>query len=196
MTSLHARLIACALCCLPAPGQGESLYNEAKFESLTTVRRAALPGDTLTVLIYENATASATADASTEKTGGVGISLGTTHNSRTDTVGAKGNLSEDFSGKGRIQRSGRLVAQLTVTVREVYPNGDLAVAGQQLIEVNGEKQQIVLKGRVRRLDIGEGNSVASSRLADAQITFVGDGILAEKQRPGLISRFLGWLGLL
>jgi len=196
MTSLRAGLIACVLCCVPALGQGESLFNEAKFEPLTTVRRAALPGDTLTVLIFENATASATADASTEKTGGLGISLGTTHNSRTDTVGAKGNLNEDFSGKGRIQRSGKLVAQLTVTVREVYPNGDLAVAGQQLIEVNGEKQQIVLKGRVRRLDIGENNSVASSRLADSQITFVGDGILAEKQHPGLISRILGWLGLL
>ena len=196
MTSLHSGLIACVLCCLPALGQAESLYNEAKFDSLTTVRRATSPGDTLTVLIYENASASATADASTEKTGGVGISLGTTHNSRSDTVGAKGALNEDFSGKGRIQRSGRLVAQLTVTVREVHPNGDLAVAGQQLIEVNGEKQQIVLRGRVRPLDIGEGNAVVSTRLADAQITFVGDGILAEKQRPGLVSRFLSWLGLL
>src|SRR5262245_41622430 len=137
MTSLHSRLIACVLCCLPALSQGESLYNEAKFESLTTVRRATAPGDTLTVLIYENASASATADSSTEKTGGLGIALGTTHNSRTDTVGAKGTLNEDYTGKGRIQRSGRLVAQLTVTVREVYPNGDLAVAGQQLIEVNG-----------------------------------------------------------
>lgn len=196
MRSLRAKFIVCVLCCIPVLGQGESLYKEGRFESLTTVRRAAAVGDALTVLIFESASASASADASTEKTGGLGISLSTTHNSRSDSVSAKGNLNEDFSGKGRIQRSGRLVAQLTVTVREVYPNGDLAVAGQQLIEVNGEKQQIVLKGRVRPLDIGETNSVVSTRLADAQITFVGDGILAEKQRPGLISRILGWLGLL
>src|SRR5262245_30475255 len=196
MRSFRATLIGCVLCCVPALGQGESLFNEAKFESLTAVRRAAAVGDTLTVLIFENASASASADASTEKTGGAGISLGTTHNSRSHTVSATGNLNEDFSGKGRIQRSGRLVAQMTVLVREVYPNGDLGVAGQQLIEVNGEKQQIVLRGRVRPLDIGETNSVVSTRIADAQITFVGDGILAEKQRPGLISRFLSWLGLL
>ena len=200
MMRLRASFIACLLCAGSAASQGASLYDEAKFQSLTAVRRAASAGDILTVLIYETASASATADTSTEKTGGLGIALsassGSGNNTRTDSVGAKGSLNEDFSGKGRIQRSGRLVAQLSVLVREVYPNGDLAVAGQQTILVNGEKQQIVLSGRVRPVDIGETNSVISSRLADAQITFIGDGILGEKQRPGLISRVLSWLGLL
>jgi flagellar L-ring protein precursor FlgH len=38
--------------------------------------------------------------------------------------------------------------------------------------------------------------VLSTRLADARISYIGDGILSEKQHAGLITRFLTWLGLL
>jgi len=55
---------------------------------------------------------------------------------------------------------------------------------------------IEIAGRVRPIDITEGNTVLSSRIADAQITYVGDGILAEKQKQGILTRILDWLGLL
>ena len=196
MTKRWCASLMVSLLCAANAGS-ETLFDESKFQSLTAVRRAAAPGDVITVLIIENASASSSADTTTEKSGGFGLGVSWTNtNNRPDAVAAKGNLSEDFAGKGRIQRSGKLVAQITVTVKEVYPNGDLAVAGQQLIVVNGEKQQIVLSGRVRPVDIGETNTIVSTRLADAQITFVGDGLLAERQRPGIISRFLSWLGVL
>jgi flagellar L-ring protein precursor FlgH len=109
---------------------------------------------------------------------------------------ASADLSERFDGGGRIQRSGKLVAQLSVSVLEVMPNGDLVVAGEQRIEVNSETQHIRLSGRVRPEDITDANAVLSSRIADAKITYVGDGILGEKQSPGILSRILSWLRLL
>ena len=78
----------------------------------------------------------------------------------------------------------------------VESNGDLLVSGEQLLRVNDERQEIVLSGRVRQSDIGENNTIVSSRLADARISYVGDGALGEKQKPGIISRVLSWLGLL
>jgi flagellar L-ring protein precursor FlgH len=81
-------------------------------------------------------------------------------------------------------------------VKGVAPHGDLLVGGTQLIEVNEEKQHIVLEGRVRPVDVSESNTVLSSRLADAKITYVGDGLLGDKQRPGVIGRILSWLGIL
>jgi flagellar L-ring protein precursor FlgH len=95
-----------------------------------------------------------------------------------------------------VQRAGRVAAQLTVTVKSVAPNQELFVSGRQQILVNGEKQLIELSGRVRPIDISESNTVVSSRIADAHITYVGDGILAEKQKQGILSHILGWLGLL
>jgi flagellar L-ring protein precursor FlgH len=142
--------------------------------------------------VIENASASASADTSTEKSAGIGLGVsgpGTSKNASAD-------LSEQFNGKGRIQRSGRLLAQLTVNVVGMESNGDLVIAGDQQIEVNEERQHIRLAGRVRPVDIDDGNTVLSSRIADARITYIGDGILGEKQRPGILSRILSWLGLL
>ena len=81
-------------------------------------------------------------------------------------------------------------------VRSVEDNGDLIVSGEQLIKVNDEKQEIVLSGRVRPIDISENNTVVSSRLADARISYVGDGVLGEKQRPGILTRILSWLRII
>ncbi len=83
-----------------------------------------------------------------------------------------------------------------MTVRSVDSNGDLHVSGEQLLRVNNERQEIVLSGRVRPSDIGENNTIASSRLADATISYVGEGSLSEKSSPGIISRVLTWLGVL
>jgi flagellar L-ring protein precursor FlgH len=70
------------------------------------------------------------------------------------------------------------------------------VSGEQLIKVNDERQEIVLSGRVRPIDIAENNTVVSSRLADARISYVGDGVLGEKQRPGILTRILSWLRII
>jgi flagellar L-ring protein precursor FlgH len=173
-------------------GHADSLYQEHGFRPLVGDRKASRPGDSLTVLVLENASASASADTSTEKSGAIGLSI---KNPSIDKAAAI-NLSDDFSGKGKIQRSGKLLAQITVTVQSVEQNGELNVKGEQLIEVNNEQQAIKLEGRVRPFDISDNNTVPSNRLANARISYVGDGILAEKQRPGILTRILSWLGLL
>ncbi len=169
-----------------------SLYQEQNFRSPIADRKAYRPGDSLTVLVFENASAMTSADTFTEKNGGVGLSAKMPSFDKSATIG----LSDDFSGRGKIQRAGKVLAQITVTVQSVELNGELNVQGEQFIEVNDEKQAIKLEGRIRPVDISETNTVASSRLANAKISYVGDGILAEKQRPGLLSRFMSWLGLL
>jgi len=193
------RMIAGLLCLLSIGygvqvSGGESLYDEREFHALTHDRRAFRLGDSLTVLVFESSSASANANTETAKNGSVGVGV---ESSKPEWVGnAKLKLSEDLTGRGKISRSGKLAAQITVTVQSITPNGDLQVAGKQLIHVNDEKQEITLKGRVRPQDISEANTVVSSRLADASISYLGEGVLAEKQKPGIITRFLSWLGLL
>ena len=103
--------------------------------------------------------------------------------------------TNDFDGRGSTQRSGRVLGQLTVTVRGVQPNGDLLLEGVQELEINGEKQTIKLDGRVRSQDITDANTVLSTRVADARISLVGDGVLAERQKPSWWHRLVTWFGL-
>lgn len=175
-----------------APALADSLYDPSSYQALVSPSRAAKVGDILTVLIVENATATASADTTTDKTGSAGAKLTTSDNTHSGTV----SLSEDFKGSGKIQRAGKLLAQISVQVQAVRNDGYLQVKGDQLIDVNNEKQRIAVEGWVRPDDIAPNNTVISTRLADARISYVGNGILGEKQRPGFISRFLSWLRLL
>lgn len=169
-----------------------SLYHEESFRPLVSDLRALRVGDNLTVIVTEFASVTTNARTATDKDGTVsGAAKGV-----NDTHSGSVNLNEDFNGGGSIERSGKLIAQLTVVVQAVEANGDLRVKGQQDIRVNDEVQTLSIEGRVRPQDISSTNTVLSTRLSDAKIRYTGDGLLAEKQHPGVLTRFLSWLGLL
>lgn len=168
-----------------------SLYSEAQFQPLTSDRRRFHVGEVLTVLVYEEASATSSADTGASRDSQVGASLALPHRTRNAAVG----VSNDFNGTGRTQRAGRVLAQITVLVREVLPNGDLRVGGEQLLEINGEKQTIRAEGRVRPRDVSEQNVVLSSRMAEARLAFVGDGVLGDVQRPRWWQRLLNLFGI-
>lgn len=175
----------------PRPRAKGSLYSDAQFQSLTSDKRQFQVGELLTILVYENASATSSADTGTNRdsSAGAGISLPRWNKSASATA------HNDFSGVGRTQRAGRVLAQITVLVREVLPNGDLRVAGEQLLEINGEKQTIRAEGRVRARDVSEQNVVLSSRLAEAKLALVGDGVLGDAQRPRWWQKLLGLIGV-
>ncbi|RQX94968.1 flagellar basal body L-ring protein FlgH [Burkholderia stagnalis] len=168
------------------------LYQDSAYRSLTSDRRASRTGDIVTVLVYESSTASNTADTSTKTNVGVQGSITTQYAGQN---AAQIGLGDNYGGKGQIQRTGRLLAQLSAHVIDVTAAGDLLVTGTQEIDVNGEKTQIRVEGRVRPVDIAANNTVLSTRLADAKIDYVGEGFITDRSRPGLIPRFLAWLGL-
>lgn len=175
----------------PRPRAHGSLFSDASFQSLTSDKRNFQVGEVLTVLVYEDASASTSADTGAGRNTNVGVGLSLPSRTKNGAIA----VNNDFDGTGRTQRAGRVLAQITVLVREVLPNGDLRIAGEQLLEVNGEKQTIRAEGRVRPRDVTEQNVVLSSRLAEAKLAFVGDGVLGDMQRPRWWQRLLGLFGI-
>ncbi len=155
-------------------------------------RSAHRPGDILTVVITENSTASATARTRADKEDSV---FGALKRPTRGIDRVEGSIGSDFTGGGQIERSGKLIAKLSVVVDRVDANGNLAVHGEQEIEVNNERQHIKLDGKVRPEDINADNTIPSWRVSDAKIEFTGKGLLARKQSPGLLTRVLGWFGI-
>lgn len=169
-----------------------NLFDQQGYQPLIADHRASRAGDTVTVLIYENSSASNSADTSTNTSFGINGKVSTLYaGSNMGQVGA----GDNYGGKGKVERSGRLLAQISTTVVDVVANGDLLVAGDQNIDINGEKTKINLRGRVRPVDIAQNNTVLSNRLADAQIDYTGEGYLTDRSKPGLIPRLIGWLRL-
>lgn len=182
-------LLAALACCGGA--QATSLYQPAGYQSLTSDLRPRHVGDLITVMVYENASASSTANTSAGRDAGVGVDLRTP--SRDRGVGVKSNNQLD--GRGRTEREGRVLAQITVAIKEINERGDLLIAGEQLLEVNNEKQQIRVEGRIRPQDVSDANIVLSTRIAGARISYAGQGDLTDVQRPGWWQHFLTLFGL-
>jgi flagellar L-ring protein FlgH len=170
----------------------ESLYQEQSYRPLTADNRASRVGDVLTVQIFENSSASTSAATGTRRKNNLSADL----NNSGGFVGQAGiSVGGDFDGGGQTQRANRVLTILTVTVREILANGELRVSGEQMLTVNEEPQKVTLEGRVRPLDISEGNIVLSTRLADAKITYMGQGDIAERNRRPWWRSLLDWAGM-
>jgi flagellar L-ring protein precursor FlgH len=104
-----------------------------------------------------------------------------------------GNSKSDFKGEGTTARTEYLTATVPAVVRKVLPNGNLFVEGHRVVLVNNEEQHFYISGVVRPIDIDQENSVKSSMVADAEIEFVGRGVLTDNLHQGFLSRYLGWL---
>jgi flagellar L-ring protein precursor FlgH len=173
-----------------APG---TIYNEGSFDLFMDLRARAV-GDILTVVLVERTAASKESSTSTQK--GTSIDTGTpifggrpiTSNGRP-ILNAEVETETSFDGEADASQSNRLDGNITVTVAERLPNGNLLVRGEKLITLNQGEEYIRLQGIVRPVDIGPQNTVPSTKLADAKISYAGKGALADANRPGWLSRF-------
>ena len=177
---------------VPSCALADSLYKPQTFRALTSDRKAAVVGDLLTIQVFENATATTSADTSTRRNASARAGLVRPSGS---SVSAALQTSGDFDGGGSTQRTNRFLTTVSVTVREILPNGDLRVEGEQTLRLNDERQTVNIQGRVRPVDISDGNVVMSNRLADARITLVGDGDLTDRQRRNWWKYVTDLLGL-
>ncbi|MDB5874621.1 MAG: flagellar basal body L-ring protein FlgH [Ramlibacter sp.] len=189
LTGLGVAVLIWSAC---VPAGAVSLYDEATFRPLTADNKAHRVGDVLTVQVFENSSASASTDTGTRRKNNLSASI-TKGSGRVAEAGVSTN--GDFDGGGQTQRSNRVLITLTVSVQQVLPNGDLRVAGEQVLLVNQETQKVTLEGRVRPQDVSEGNVVLSTRLADARITYLGEGEVSQRQQRAWWRKLLDWVGM-
>ena len=175
----------------PAPAR-QSLVDPTTFRGPAADQRAHRVGDVLTVLVLETTRARSQAATGSERDTDLGIAL----NSPSTNYSSQLGLQTNSKGAAETSRIGELRAQLTVRVVALEPNGLLRIAGTQLLRVNREEQRIVLSGVVRPEDISAVNTVWSSRIAEAELSLAGKGVVSESQRRNIVSRVFQWLGLL
>ena len=164
---------------------------------LSADRRARGMNDLVTIHVVENLQASGTADAALNKSsaGSAGVShLGgveTKLPSAVDPTNLVGvNAETKFKGGGVTTRTGQLTATMTARVMEVLPNGDLVLEGAREIEINGDRQIVVLTGVARPSDIGKDNDVLSTNIGQLRIRYFGKGLMKDNLKPGILIRIL------
>lgn len=173
--------------------QAQSLWNNNARSLYSVLPTKWEVGDLVVVIIVEQAQASQTAGTEAKKNSGVDADVAVGASVFMESAAVDFDTGNSVRSSGKTTRGGSLRAQLTTEVKEIMPNGRLKIEGRQTILVNGEKQEITLTGVIRQEDISLDNTVISTFIADAQITFSGVGTLGNKQTEGLITRFWNWL---
>ena len=81
-------------------------------------------------------------------------------------------------------------AIVTGRVTEVLPNGDMVIEGVREIQVNADRQVVVLTGVIRAVDVLPGNIVSSASIGQLRIQCLGKGLIKDSLTPGWLVRFL------
>ncbi len=174
---------------VPVPANG-AIYQAGHYSALTSGLRAGQVGDVLTVTLMERTNASKTNSANTGRDGSVGITPPTTGPlSFFDPSDVNFGGTQSFKGKGDAAQSNALSGEITVTVAEIYPNGTMLIRGEKLITLNRGDESVQLSGIIRIADISADNRVASTRIANAHISYTGKGEIARASRQGWLQRF-------
>jgi flagellar L-ring protein precursor FlgH len=190
---------------LPASQSNGSIYQAGFETNLYDDRKAYRVGDIITITLSERTQASKSAgsDMSKDSTANLGltslfggaVSLNNPNSSlnplKTDDLSLEAGYSGTRATKGdsAANQSNSLSGSITVTVAEVLPNGILAVRGEKWMTLNTGDELVRIAGMVRADDIATDNTVSSTRVANARITYSGTGAFADASQPGWFDRF-------
>ena len=184
-----------------------SIYSSTSSGFFAGDRRAKNVGDILTVSLNESLSASKSTTNTTSKTDTFGVTLpplvfnqnpivnagtsilggGNGTDSLTNADVAAG-AAQSFAGAGTAAQTNTLTGSMTVTIIKVFPNGNLEIKGQKKLVLNDGSEFLRLSGIVRPEDIAANNTIASSNIADARITYTNAGVYADSTQPGWLSK--------
>jgi len=160
-------------------------------------------GDLVTVVLNETATSTQTATTDTSNSGSLGLTTSGVLGLPSD-MGVKNFLGmgtpfnpaaaatneRSKKGAGTTTRSGSLTGTLSATIMSINESGNFHIEGKRSVTVNNEEQLMVLTGIIRPSDVNYNNTINSSLIADASITYSGEGVIADEQRSGWMMRIL------
>jgi flagellar L-ring protein precursor FlgH len=174
-----------------APSSG-AIFSVASARPLFEDRRARFVGDTLIINIQEKVQASKKSENKTTRSATVDVSVPTIVG--LPFKGAQGTTlaasdTNNFNGKGENTSSNDFTGTLTVTVIEVYPNGNLLVSGEKQIGLKEGEEFVRFSGVVNPNTITAANTVTSTQVADARIEYKANGFLDSAQVMGWLGRF-------
>lgn len=171
-----------------------SIYQSGYDMRLFENHAARRVGDILTVTLTERTQARKLADLDAQKDNSISVTAPTLwgvasqallgHDLQTSLASA-----HNFEGEGQANQSNSLTGDISVTVVELLPNGNLRIRGEKRVTLNDGSEYIRLSGIVRPQDISVSNTIPSTKVADPTIMYTGDGAVADSSKMGWISRF-------
>ncbi len=169
-----------------------SIYQAAYSRPLFEDRKARFVGDIITVKITENTSASTNSNSKAERSGSIDASVDAMSRVPGKSflgLGVTASDTNNFSGKGEAANKNIFTGNITVTVIEVLPNGNLLVSGEKQLAIGHQQEFVRVSGVVNPSFVDSTNTIESSKVADARIEYKSAGYISEAQVMGWLARF-------
>jgi flagellar L-ring protein FlgH len=178
----------------PKPSEGSLWVEQSASPNLFRDFKARQVNDVVTILVAENTSANAAADAANGKNSTATIGMNTFFGLEKKIKElpnlVDGKSTTTYKGNGSTTRATTLNTTMSARVKGVLPNGYLVVEGVREIRINNENQSLYLTGIVRPEDISARNVVPSGAIAQMEIRLQGRGVVSQPLKPGLLYRIL------
>lgn len=187
---------------------GDSLFKAAAAQRGTLIAKANSfeMGDIITVLVEEEIDSSVTVGTNTKKEPSIESKASASANEFIVADPPNGlNLipkeklpnwsietANEHKVTGLTKRKSNLTTSISCVVTRVLGNGNLAIEGQKTVTTNREDSIVIVSGMIRARDVSAGNTIPSSKVANASIKLKGKGPLWNTQRRGVLTKLLDW----
>ena len=171
-----------------------AIYQQGMRVGLFEDTTAKYIGDVLTVILIENTNSSATSNTNSSKDNKVELPGPTlagqdVKKDGVDILENKISGEREFSGQGTSAMNSSLNGKISVTVADVLPNRNLVVRGEKMMMLNQSDEFIRFIGIVRPQDIEQDNTIKSTRIANVNLAYGGQGDLSQANKMGPLGRF-------
>ena len=166
-----------------------SIYAASHYRPLFEDRRSRMVGDIITINITESTNASKDGNSSASKTGAVDASIASFKGKPIPNASLSASSDIAYSDDAKVASSNRFNGFITATVVDVLPNGNLVVSGEKQIALDKGTEFVRFSGVVNPDTVALGNTVPSSRVADARIEYRTNSNLDAAQVVSILSRF-------
>ena len=160
-----------------------SIYSGGINDGLFGDRKAYRVGDIITIILREKTLSEKSASNVTSRkannTAVAGIGLG---DPALTTAFTTSNI--DNTGSGAVKQSNTLGGDISATVVRALTNGNLIIRGEKMIALNDGNEFIQISGMIRSEDVQPDNTVLSKRIANAEISYSGDGDYVDATKAG------------
>lgn len=158
--------------------------------------RARRVGDLLTVTVKESTGAKNNEERKLDKATSVTskadfsgkTAAGGASRSASAAVGGDQSSDRKFQGSAGYESDRSLLDQMTVTVTDVLPNGNLVIEGYRKRVVSNETRLLRVTGIVRPNDIEGPNVIESKFIANFNLSYEGAGVETRFTNQGWLGR--------
>lgn len=167
----------------------------AAAQSLFADPKASRPGDPITIVLAERTAASSGSRFEDRSQAGLSGNANVNGGTVSGQFGLDATMNQNQAAENQAVQSDLLTGTITALVVAVDSTGNLQIAGERSLNVNGVAHLMKVEGTVRPLDVTYDNTVLSYQIANANVDYRQKGIRNKLFRPGTILK-IGALALI